>query len=101
MTHSPISRRRVLVVGGLGAASIATGVSGWFASGRIGGTGCRLQPVDTGTDLAQPQILDSQGGRLAVELTAAAGARLAGRATSALGFNGTSPGPTLRVRPTV
>jgi len=99
MTPSPISRRRALVLGGLGAASIATGLTGWFASGRVGGTGSRLQPADTGTDLAQPQILESQGGRLAVELTAAAGVRLAGRDTSALGFNGTSPGPTLRVRP--
>lgn len=34
-----------------------------------------------------------------VELTAAAGVRLAGRDTHALGFNTTSPGPTLRVRP--
>ncbi|WP_239153900.1 multicopper oxidase family protein [Amycolatopsis sp. FDAARGOS 1241] len=36
---------------------------------------------------------------LAVQLTAAAGVRLVGRDTMAWGFNGTSPGPTLRVRP--
>jgi FtsP/CotA-like multicopper oxidase with cupredoxin domain len=34
-----------------------------------------------------------------VELTAAPGVKLAGRTTAALGFNGTSPGPTLRVAP--
>ncbi|MFI5615518.1 multicopper oxidase family protein [Amycolatopsis sp. NPDC051903] len=36
---------------------------------------------------------------LQVQLTAAPGVRLAGRDTAAWGFNGTSPGPTLRVRP--
>ncbi|MGQ0773762.1 MAG: multicopper oxidase family protein [Pseudonocardiales bacterium] len=44
-------------------------------------------------------MLDSQDGWLEVGLTAAAGVRLIGQDTHALGYNGTSPGPTLRVRP--
>ena len=48
---------------------------------------------------SQPQMLASRDGVLDVRLTAAPGVRLAGHDTSAWGFNGTSPGPTLRVRP--
>ena len=44
-------------------------------------------------------MLDSRDGRLQVALTAAAGVQVAGRDTHALGYNATSPGPTLRVRP--
>ncbi len=100
MTSAPISRRRVLVLGGLGVASLATGVTGWTTATTAGaGTGGLLAPSDTGAELAQPRVLDSRGGRLAVELTAAAGVRLAGRDTTALGYSATSPGPTLRVRP--
>ena len=53
----------------------------------------------TGAELGAPPLLDSSEGRLQIELVAAPGVRLAGRDTRALGFNGTSPGPTLRVRP--
>ncbi|MHA6781760.1 multicopper oxidase family protein [Pseudonocardia saturnea] len=98
MTH-PISRRRMIVLGGLGAVGVAAGVTGWIAGTAGAGPGDRLQPGDTGAELVQPLLLDSRDGRLDVALTAAAGARTAGRDTSALGYNGTSPGPTLRVRP--
>ncbi|MGH4023972.1 MAG: multicopper oxidase family protein, partial [Pseudonocardiaceae bacterium] len=49
--------------------------------------------------MTDPVEWASRGGVLAVQLTAAAGVRLAGRDTLAWGFNGISPGPTLRVRP--
>ncbi|MBP2371756.1 multicopper oxidase family protein [Pseudonocardia parietis] len=97
MTPAPISRRRAIILGGLGAASLAAGGTGWIAAGPGVGTS-RLEPADTGAELHQPPVLDSRDGRLQVELTAAAGARLGGVDTQALGFNGTSPGPTLRVR---
>ncbi|MBW0091939.1 multicopper oxidase family protein [Pseudonocardia sp. KRD-184] len=99
MTPAPISRRRAIVLGGLGAASLAIGATGWVATSAGVRTGGRLRAADTGAELRQPQVLDSADGRLQVELTAAAGVRLAGHDTRALGYNVTSPGPTLRVRP--
>lgn len=97
--HHAISRRRAIALGGLGAAA-AAGVSTRIADGDApprapGGT----DRPDSGDDLRQPALLDSDHGRLEVELTAAAGVRLAGRDTRALGYNAVSPGPTLRVRP--
>ncbi len=44
-------------------------------------------------------MVDSRNGRLYVELVAAPGVTVAGLRTSALGFNGTTPGPTLRISP--
>ncbi|MFC5993290.1 multicopper oxidase family protein [Pseudonocardia hispaniensis] len=96
MSPKPISRRRALVLGGLGVAGLAAGAAGWLSIAQTGGG---FAPDASGAPLRQPSILDSHGGRLQVELTAASGVRLAGRASAALGFNGTSPGPTLRVRP--
>ncbi|MEK6439190.1 multicopper oxidase family protein [Pseudonocardia sp. T1-2H] len=97
MSPAPISRRRALGLAGLGVASIAAGTAGWLATAQ--NPGGPFHAGASGEALREPQILDARAGRLAVALTAAAGARLAGRDTSALGYNGTSPGPTLRVRP--
>jgi FtsP/CotA-like multicopper oxidase with cupredoxin domain len=53
----------------------------------------------TGDELAQPEVLLSGGGRLALTLSAVAGrAQLAGRSVECLSYNGSVPGPTLRVR---
>ena len=98
MTRETISRRQALALLGLGTASVAAGTIGW-AAGVGGPARTRLNPAVAGQPLNQPQMLASQGGVLDVRLTAAAGVRLAGHDTSAWGFNGTSPGPTLRVRP--
>jgi FtsP/CotA-like multicopper oxidase with cupredoxin domain len=92
MTGKPISRRRALALMGLGAASVTAGALGWT-------TGLGVPTGGTGLPLRQPQAMASRDGVLDVRLTAAAGVRLAGRDTSAFGFNATSPGPTLRVRP--
>jgi FtsP/CotA-like multicopper oxidase with cupredoxin domain len=98
VTGKPISRRRALALLGLGTASVAAGATGWATGlGAPGGT--RLEPAGTGQRLGQPEVLASRGGILDVTLTAAAGVRLAGHETSAWGYNSTSPGPTLRVRP--
>lgn len=99
MTARPISRRRALGLAGLGAASVVAGMTGWFTDSGRPSQGGRLSPTDTGEPLRQPEVLASQDGVLDVRLTAAAGVRLAGLDTSAWGYNGTSPGPTLRVRP--
>jgi FtsP/CotA-like multicopper oxidase with cupredoxin domain len=96
--REPISRRRALTLLGLGTASVAAGAAGWVTGlGAPGGT--RLKPAGTGQTLGQPEVIASRDGVLDVQLTAAAGVRLAGHDTSAWGFNGTSPGPTLRLRP--
>ncbi|MCK8434663.1 multicopper oxidase family protein [Streptomyces sp. D2-8] len=93
MTGAPISRRRALGLIGLGTAGVAAGAAGC-------GTGLSAPSRGaTGQDLAQPPVLASRDGVLNVSLTAAPGVRLAGRDTQAWGYNGTCPGPTLRVRP--
>ena len=98
MTRDPISRRRALGLLGLGTASVAAGTVGW-ATGLGAPAGPQLEPSGTGQPLAQREVLVSRAGVLDVTLTAAAGVRLAGHDTSAWGYNGTSPGPTLLVRP--
>ncbi|WP_329183447.1 multicopper oxidase family protein [Actinacidiphila glaucinigra] len=94
MRGEPISRRRALGLLGLGTA----GVAGW-AIGLGAPSSDRLKPAARGYGLAEPQVLASRDGLLDVRLVAAPGVRLAGRDTMGWGFNGTSPGPTLRVRP--
>ncbi|MEU0398449.1 multicopper oxidase family protein [Streptomyces sp. NPDC006208] len=94
MSGGPISRRRALGLLGLGTA----GAAGW-ATGLGAPPNGRLQPAAQGQELAEPRVLASRDGLLNVRLVAAPGVRLAGRDTTAWGFNGTSPGPTLRVRP--
>lgn len=71
----------------------------WIVSDKTDRRTASTTGRDTSNDLHQPVLLDSSHGRLEVELTAAAGVRLAGRDTRALGYNTISPGPTLRVRP--
>ena len=100
---TPISRRRALALGGTGLVAVLAGTAGWIATTQPGpgpsaGAGAGTGAA-TGAELVAPPLLDSGGGRLRIELVAAPGVRLAGRDTRALGYNGTSPGPTLRVRP--
>jgi FtsP/CotA-like multicopper oxidase with cupredoxin domain len=101
MTPRPISRRRALVLGGAGVAALAAGTAGWISTaGSPSPTGgSALDPGAAGEPLTRLPEVTARNGRLQVELVAAAGVRLAGRDTGALGFNGSSPGPTLRLRP--
>ncbi|MGH3868464.1 MAG: multicopper oxidase family protein [Pseudonocardiaceae bacterium] len=99
MTRAPVGRRRALGAIALGAVGVAAGATGWVSGlGVPAGSGRRALGA-SGQLLAQPAVVASRDGVLDVELTAAPGVALAGRDTSALGFNGTSPGPTLRVAP--
>lgn len=89
----PLSRRNALLLGGLGVAGTAVGAAGlaWTLTSRTA-------PV-TGAALTHPAELRSANGTLALELEAARGRmQLAGRPATALGYNGGSPGPTLRLR---
>jgi FtsP/CotA-like multicopper oxidase with cupredoxin domain len=90
----PISRRRALQVGGLGLLSAAVGGVGlaWPRDDL-------LVPQD-GRQLIEPLTLRSAVGLLRVLLVAAEGPMtVAGRTATAYGYNGSLPGPTLRLRP--
>ena len=65
MTPAPISRRRAIILGGLGAARHAAARPRWIAACPPVGTS-RLEPADTGAELRQPPVLDSRDGRLQV-----------------------------------
>ncbi|MDD7942684.1 multicopper oxidase family protein [Actinomycetospora lutea] len=93
-----VSRRQALGLIGVGAVAVTAGVTGWATSGTPLARPTGPIPP-TGESLRTPADLTSSRGRLAVELTAAPGASLAGYPATAWGYNGSSPGPTLRVRP--
>lgn len=92
---SDLSRRNALRVAGLGAVTAVGGAVGLWRSNA----GTEVEPAGVGKPLGQPEVVSSSGGQLAIDLIAASGVRLAGRDTRAFGYNGSSPGPTLRVRP--
>jgi hypothetical protein len=96
---SPISRRRALF-GGAGVVAVVAGTTGWIATAANGSglTTARTRPKPV-PNSGRRRMLDSSEGRLQIELVAAPGVRLAGRDTRALGFNGTTPGPTCGYAP--
>jgi FtsP/CotA-like multicopper oxidase with cupredoxin domain len=82
-----------MLAGGAGAA-----VLGLSACGDSADRSTDAAPA--GAPLAQPKVLASTNGRLEVTLKAEAGTVPYGNGTRfAYTYNGTSPGPTLRVRP--
>jgi FtsP/CotA-like multicopper oxidase with cupredoxin domain len=92
-----LSRRQALQVAALGASGVvAGGVGTWrtFLAPAAGSFGTRA-----GEALRQLPVISSRNGVLDVRLTAARGVDVAGRKTGASGYNGTLPGPTLRIRP--
>jgi FtsP/CotA-like multicopper oxidase with cupredoxin domain len=89
-----LTRRRMLELSGLGVLSLGAPACGLLATPAT-----VFEPLDSDATLTSPEVLTSQDGLLSITLVAARGARIAGRDTRALGFNGGSPGPTLRVRP--
>lgn len=89
----PLTRRQLLALGAVGAGAAAAGGAGlWQSTGTGSGyTG--------GEDLTEPQVLASRDRVLQLDLTAApARVRIGGREASVQAFNGSLPGPTLRVR---
>ncbi|MFJ6376006.1 multicopper oxidase family protein [Pseudarthrobacter oxydans] len=88
-----ISRRRALLLGGLGAAATVAGGAGlwWTATSRFS--------PEAGGGLTEPEQLRSTEGQLKVRLEASpVSVPLGGLRASVLGYNGSVPGPTLRVR---
>ncbi len=95
----PISRRNVLVLGGIGAAGVLIGGTGLLVGYQSGPAATNVV-APSGSTLVEPKILGTSNGVLTVKLTAAEGpARIAGRDASVLSYNGGVPGPTLFVRP--
>lgn len=91
----PVSRRTALQLAAVGAVAAVGGAVGLYTTAQAG---AGLDAV-TGSPLKQPPELVSSNGLLRVQLTAHSGPTpLAGRTVQMLSFNGTSPGPTLRVR---
>ncbi|MEJ1193571.1 multicopper oxidase family protein [Pseudarthrobacter sp. CCNWLW207] len=89
----PISRRNALLLAGLGVAGTAAGGAGlvWTLTAR--------PPSIAEGELTEPLEHRSIDGRLQVRLEAAHGQiRLGGQLAAALGYNGTVPGPTLRLK---
>ncbi|MEI2817248.1 MAG: multicopper oxidase family protein [Microthrixaceae bacterium] len=85
------TRRQVLLAGSAGAA---------LALNACSGSAEKTPVVRPGAPFAQPEVLSSSDGRLEVTLTARAGMVPHGDGTRfAYTYNGTTPGPTLRVRP--
>ncbi|MFE7631369.1 multicopper oxidase family protein [Kocuria sp. NPDC057446] len=91
---SPLSRRQLLALGAAGAGAAAVGGAGlWWSSG--GG-----ESLGDGRELAQPEVLAGRGGVLDLALAAApAEVRIGARTAHVQAYNGSLPGPTLRVRP--
>ena len=87
------TRRRVLLAGSAGAAALGLSACG-------GSSDKSSNAAKPGAPFTQPKVLASSNGRLEVTLKAEAGTVPFGDATRfAYTYNGTSPGPTLKVRP--
>ncbi|GAA2513989.1 hypothetical protein GCM10009859_12280 [Kocuria salsicia] len=91
---SPLTRRQMLALGTAGAGAAAVGGAGlWWTSGGGG------EALGGGRELVQPEVLSSRDGVLELALEAApAQVRIGAREANVQAFNGSLPGPTLRVR---
>jgi FtsP/CotA-like multicopper oxidase with cupredoxin domain len=98
-----MTRRQALLLAAAGAVGAAVGTAGLLgARGSPTGSPRGRDPSEfgtTGAALVEPQVIASEAGSLQLTLTAAAGVvDLAGRSVQALSYNGSVPGPTLRLR---
>ncbi len=99
-----MTRRQALILGAVGAGSLVTGAVGLSQTGlpwdqRTGPGGGPI-PSGGGADLREPTVLASNDGLLEVELEMGqAEVTLGDRTARMLTYNGTVPGPTLRLRP--
>ncbi|WP_253905006.1 multicopper oxidase domain-containing protein [Arthrobacter sp. H14] len=91
---SPLTRRQLLALGAAGAGATAAGGAGlwWTASSS--------REYTAGGNLTESRVLSSRDRVLALDLEAApTRVQVGGREASVQTFNGSLPGPTLRVAP--
>ncbi|MFC4905390.1 multicopper oxidase family protein [Kocuria oceani] len=90
---SPLTRRQLLALGAAGAGAAAVGGAGlWWTGGG--------EALGGGRGLVQPEVLSAADGLLELDLAAApATVRVGARTAHVQAFNGSLPGPTLRLRP--
>lgn len=90
---SQLTRRQLLALGVAGVGMTVTGGTGLWWSGQNGATGGSRE------ELRQPEVLASRGGLLELNLEAAQSSVAVGdRIANVQAFNGSLPGPTLRLR---
>ncbi len=95
-----MTRRQALILGAVGAGSLVTGAVGLSQTGLPWDQRSGPIPSGGGADLLQPNVLSSSDGLLEVELEMGrAEVTLGDRTALMLTYNGTVPGPTLRLRP--
>jgi FtsP/CotA-like multicopper oxidase with cupredoxin domain len=98
--RSLLSRRQILAALGAGGALIAVGGLAACTRDEAPSGGSTAGSSGSPPDFTQPDELTSSNGRLDVTLGAAAATvPYSGSSRWALTYNGTTPGPTLRVRP--
>jgi FtsP/CotA-like multicopper oxidase with cupredoxin domain len=96
-----LTRRRAIRLGGLGVAGIVVGGAGlaWQRAGADPGPGSASGTASEGT-FTEPMALVSTDGALDLTLeVTAVGGPIAGRHATTLRYNGSLPGPTLRLVP--
>lgn len=90
----PVSRRQALVLALTGTGAVVVGGGGLLLAGGDG------TDAEAGAALIEPPALEGADGLLDVRLEAGPSrTAIGGRTASMWLFNGTLPGPTLRVRP--
>lgn len=95
-----ISRRNSLLLGAAGAGALATGGIGLSQTGLPWGSTPGQWRGSDGVDLRQPEVLSSRDGVLDVELEMTrTEVSIGGRSVWMHTYNGTVPGPTLRLSP--
>src|SRR5690625_2689208 len=96
----PISRRRALQLGALGALGVAAGGVGLSRTGLPWNQKPGITPPQTRGDYVEAEVLRSAQGLLRVELVVSpTRVEIGGRQVNVLTYNGTLPGPTWRVQP--
>ena len=100
-SETGISRRTMLIAGGTTVGALAVLGGGYWLGTTVGQNIAGAPENDSVPGSGrEPEILRSSGGTLTVDLVAAyTDVTIAGKAARLKTYNGTTPGPTLMVKP--